>query len=300
MEENNCVYVSSRGILKSTKIHSKIPCSSIRHLKDYEFNINDIVPNTTIYICSSAMQHFLNSVMSHLNNQFILVSGDCDEVCPNDIFVSNEQLYSFLNNPKLIHWFCQNNIIKHPKITTIPIGIDYHTIYQNNNHSWGKSISPISQEQQLINIPKKPFYERQIKCYSNFHFLMTTRFGSDRKQAYKMIPSELVFYEPIKIERYQSWLNQSLYAFVISPHGNGMDCHRTWEALILGCIPIVKKSPIDILYEDLPVLILNEWKDLTLELLTNTVEQFKHKQFNMEKLKLNYWINLIEKYYVNV
>jgi hypothetical protein len=32
------------------------------------------------------------------------------------------------------------------------------------------------------------------------------------------------------------------YAFVASPYGGGPDCHRTWEALILGCIPIVKSS----------------------------------------------------------
>ena len=35
------------------------------------------------------------------------------------------------------------------------------------------------------------------------------------------------------------------YAFIVSPHRNGLDCHRTWEALVLGCIPIVKTSPID-------------------------------------------------------
>jgi hypothetical protein len=58
-----------------------------------------------------------------------------------------------------------------------------------------------------------------------------------------------------------SFTNQIKYAFVISPHGNGLDCHRTWEALCLGCIVIVKKSPIDTLYTDLPVLIIDNWSD---------------------------------------
>ena len=30
---------------------------------------------------------------------------------------------------------------------------------------------------------------------------------------------------------------------VISPMGNGLDCHRTWEALYLGVIPLVRGSP---------------------------------------------------------
>ena len=29
------------------------------------------------------------------------------------------------------------------------------------------------------------------------------------------------------------------YTFILSPAGIGLDCHRTWEALCLGCIPIV-------------------------------------------------------------
>lgn len=45
------------------------------------------------------------------------------------------------------------------------------------------------------------------------------------------------------------WQNQYAYMrdlnesqFVASPPGNGVDCHRTWEALYLGTIPIVKTS----------------------------------------------------------
>ena len=34
------------------------------------------------------------------------------------------------------------------------------------------------------------------------------------------------------------------FAFVASPPGNGFDCHRTWEALILGCIVIVQNSSV--------------------------------------------------------
>ena len=88
--------------------------------------------------------------------------------------------------------------------------------------------------------------------------------------------------------------NQSKYAFVLSPHGNGLDCHRTWEALILGCIPVVRTSPIDSLYEGLPVLIVNEWHDINEELLKNTIEKFKNKSFSYEKLTLRYWMDKIK------
>ena len=98
----------------------------------------------------------------------------------------------------------------------------------------------------------------------------------------------------MKIERYQSWMKQIGYAFVASPHGNGLDCHRTWEALCLGCIPIVKTSPLDDLYEGLPVLIVGEWRDICENLLLETIENFKNIDFNYEKLTLNYWMDKIK------
>ena len=166
------------------------------------------------------------------------------------------------------------------------------------NHSWGEKSTPMQQEQMLENIKlnSKPFYERKIKAYSNFHFFTNTKFGYDRIDAMKNIPSELVYYEPNHTIRINTWKTQSEYAFVISPHGNGLDCHRTWEALCLGCIPIVKTSNIDTLYHDLPVLILKDWSMLTLELLERTIDEFKNRNFNYEKLTLQYWIHKINSY----
>ena len=46
---------------------------------------------------------------------------------------------------------------------------------------------------------------------------------------------------------------------------------------------------MDDLFQDLPVLIINEWTDVNMELLTNTVNEFKNKKFNYDKLLLNYW-----------
>ena len=83
------------------------------------------------------------------------------------------------------------------------------------------------------------------------------------------------------------------YTVAMFSNGNGLDCHRTWEALCLGCIVIVKTSPIDILYDDLPVLIVQNWVDITTDLLDKTIQQFKTKQFHYNSLTLAYWMKLI-------
>ena len=77
--------------------------------------------------------------------------------------------------------------------------------------------------------------------------------------------------------------------FVLSPPGNGIDCHRTWEALCLGAIPIVRAKQFKSLFADLPVLNVDEWSDVTPELLQNTLREFKQRNFNYEKLTLKYW-----------
>ena len=32
------------------------------------------------------------------------------------------------------------------------------------------------------------------------------------------------------------------FTFIYSPEGTGIDCHRTWEALYLNTIPIMKRN----------------------------------------------------------
>ena len=73
-----------------------------------------------------------------------------------------------------------------------------------------------------------------------------------------------------------------------------MDCHRTWEALCLGSIPILKAPNFKSLFEDLPVLIVNNWSEVTEDLLNITIINFKSKLFNYEKLTLEYWKSIIK------
>ena len=294
MEENNCIYLSSRGILKSCDIHSSNPISSIRQLIHYDFS--KLRDKCSIYVCNSAIPQF-SKLLSQINCSFVLVSGDCDESCPIDLFSNNDDFVSFIENPKIIHWYSQNCImVNHKKLSQLPIGLDYHTM-SKSNHSWGNMTSPVDQEYILNNIKNnaKPFWEREILCYSNFHFAMHTKFAYDRKDAFDNIVKELVYYEPAQVKRMISWKKQSTYAFVLSPHGNGLDCHRTWEALCLGCIPIVKTSALDTMYDGLPVLIVNDWKDISIELLQKTVNDYKDKIFCYEKLTLKYWMNLMSR-----
>lgn len=289
--ENECKFVSSRGILASCNVKSATPISSIQTLVNY--NWNTLKNGDTLYVCSNAIKAFVK-MLDKITVKFILVSGDCDELVPNDCFSDENQFKTFIENDKIIHWYAQNCVGTHPKLSGIPIGLDYHTV-KKQDHAWSPKMSPLMQESQITNLNKTSFADRIVGCYSNFHFTVHNRkFGSDRIDAMQNVPKDLIFYEPKMLPRLESWTNQVKYAFVLSPQGGGLDCHRTWEALCLGCIPIVKTSPINYLFEDLPVLIVNEWKDVSKELLEKTISDFSSKKFDYSKITLKYWMDKIK------
>ena len=299
--ENTCHYVSSRGLLKSCHIHSPAPQSSCNFDKQYLLDIIQkkvtVFDGMSIYVCSDLLSFFVVYILPYIRNKFTLVSGDSDMCVPLESL--NERLSNILiNNPYLIKWYAQNTRIQNDnKIIQLPIGLDYHTILNNPQHNWksdNEGYLPSQQETILQNIKtlSKPFYERKLtNVYINFT-LNADRFGQ-RKDALNKIPKHLLHYNSNFTKRTQLWKEMSNFAFILSPFGVGMDCHRTWEALILGCIPIVKATNFTLMFKDLPVLIVNDWKEVTKELLEKTIEDFKHKEFNYDKLTLKYWIKRI-------
>jgi hypothetical protein len=50
------------------------------------------------------------------------------------------------------------------------------------------------------------------------------------------------------------------------------------------------------MFEDLPVLIVRDWREVSRELLDKTINDFKNRNFNYEKLKLDFWVNKINSY----
>jgi hypothetical protein len=290
-DETLCQYVSSRGLLKSCASHCKYPISSIR--SSNHVDIAKLIDGDTIYICSSALPDFVNRILPDIKTRFILLSGDSDVSVPTGILTDGD-FDSLMNNPYLIALFSQNLVFSpklYPKLRYLPIGLDYHTV-ANNNMWWGPTCSPKTQEQLLIAVSKnaRSFGERKPTAYSTFHFVLHR--GS-RRQAFDQIPKELVYYEPCATTRLKSWKTQSEYAFVVSPPGEGLDCHRTWEALCLGCIPILISTPLDDMFEGLPVLIVKSWSDVTRELLDRTVAEYSKKEWCLDKLYLNYWLEQI-------
>lgn len=70
--------------------------------------------------------------------------------------------------------------------------------------------------------------------------------------------------------------------FVISPPGNGPDCHRTWEAIYLGVVPIVLRKFWNF-NDDLPVLVVENYKNLEEDILKYK-KSFQFTEFEPVKI----------------
>jgi len=51
--------------------------------------------------------------------------------------------------------------------------------------------------------------------------------------------------------------------FCLSPAGDGIDTHRTWEALYLGTVPVVTRSVLTEQHPDLPMVVLDDWGEFS-------------------------------------
>lgn len=89
--------------------------------------------------------------------------------------------------------------------------------------------------------------------------------------------------------------NLSQSKFMICPRGNAIDCHRNWEVLYMRRVPIMKRHPyLEELYKDFPVLFVNEYKEVTKELLIESDYLFQQAQtMNLEILTLPYFFDKI-------
>lgn len=87
------------------------------------------------------------------------------------------------------------------------------------------------------------------------------------------------------ITRYLNYISKS--KFVISPPGNGIDCHRIWECMFLGTTPIVLYNECFSQFNHLPILFVDSWEEVTTESLRNKVDNYSFD--NIKELTLDYW-----------
>jgi len=267
---------------------------------DPEMYIDDVHEGDIVWVQASQITKFCKETLPFIQNPFILVISDGDESFPS-IISPDFDIQNLFNNDRVLAIFSQNidMYTPHPKLKHIPIGLDFHSMTLSNGFFGEPTHSVQEQEKILDSILTSllPTHLRKKRAFVDFHIGDKVCFGETRRQILRKIESSGVIDSLArKVPRHTLWKMKGAYAFSVSPHGNGLDCHRTWEDLLLGCIVIVKTSPLDPLYEGLPVVIINDWSEITPENFDLWFDLYSDAFTNptyREKLTHAYWMHKI-------
>jgi len=248
---------------------------------DISMDPQQVKSGDLIYVHPDYLSEFVSRVHPRIVSHYCLITHNSDflmpcfgrKACP---------LMKYLDDEKLIAWFGFNvDESKHPKLHTIPLGT------ANNYLGYGNK-TVICKVQGLL-----PQLERNILLYSNFS---KYTYPKERRVVSNFFKDkEYCTHSNLKdFEEYLRDLAQS--KFVLSPRGYCEDCFRTWESILMGAIPIVKKSPLDSIFEGLPVLIIEDWNEISEEFLLEKYEEMKNTSYQMEKAYIFYWMDFIRSY----
>ena len=243
------------------------------------------------FFCITGYQKIIDDFFNHhiklIRRPIVLIIMESDNV-----ILKNE----WLENEKISHCFTWNKPFEHKKLSCLPIGINHYRHFEELSNWLKNRVNIEENDKKLLcmncslhtNKMRKELYDKVKK----WDFCTQIEQIENKRTYFEKSNIEgRIKIDVVNPECYSIWSN---YKFILSPPGEGVDCHRTWEAMYMGCIPIVISSSLNELYEDLPVLVVNNWDEITEEYLNEQYEIIKNKNKNKDKLSLNYWINKIK------
>ncbi|WP_027039794.1 hypothetical protein [Mesorhizobium ciceri] len=195
---------------------------------------------------------FVRIVLPTITAPFTLLTTDGDASVPSDL--AKGTVDQLLANPFLVSWYSQNCDGTHPRIKPFPIGLDLHTPRSLTTPA------ALVKQLEIIRARQDHVGRRPPRLFSDFSISNGSRQRRELLDALGGCPH--VDFLTKRVSQRSIWQLYSQYPLVLSTEGNGLDCHRTWELFYLGCIVVTRTSPLDPLYQGLPVIILDDWHEV--------------------------------------
>ena len=253
-----------------------------KYVKQLKNGINPklVKENQSIYISTDLIDRFFEEIAPQIDVPYKLISGRTDRGVDDEL--------SRKITPNLIHWYTHNNMSHHPKVTTIPIGLqNLHWRVDNHPQSDVRNIIQVANED--IDVDKDILVSFRIEtnardrqpCFDYFNQLgdfVTLRQNFEEWRAdYDFI---LDYFRTVRRHK-----------FVVCPFGNAYDCHRNWEVFALGSIPIIKRHRSMEEFYDMPAWFVDDWSEVDLESIQNKYTEMRDlwDTYNHEKIYFEYW-----------
>lgn len=263
--------------------------NKFKNICDFEFFKGNSIPNHScrIFVRTEYLTELLNKC-AIMSGTYVIVAHNSD----GSVFSSgvvrnyggewgNEYDCLITKLPSNIcKLYSQNLNIVCDKMVPIPIGFENDQYYGNLNKK-DKILGYIGQHNKKIslaylncNVNNNKHERQKIFDYFKNKNWVTSAYG----------------FNGHNFDEYLRLLSE--HKFTLSPDGHGMDTHRTWEALCVGSIPIVKRHVFSECFSKLfPMLITDNFEDFT----ENSLNMFPYVKPNLEFMKFSFWSDLIQK-----
>jgi hypothetical protein len=181
-------------------------------------------------------------------------------------------------------WFSNNVDVVHPRVEAIPIGFVFNTPRLEALQSQASLPRPTQENLLYLNFTRAAasLHGRRDGLYELFyHQSWATEKGG-------------VSHDDVSAQDF--YRDVASHAFVLSPPGAGPDCHRHWESMALGSIPVVLRSVATSIMDDMPCLQVDSWLDVTRDYLEGILPDLRQrfKAESMKKLTMTYWTERIQ------
>lgn len=280
------LYMEKPDLNNLTGLAKYIDCIIFKNNIIYKKNLDDIKTIFLVYRhCHiSILINKCIELLNKINNKVNIVIGGDDNTFPRQLdkrySINNTDIYNqninFIKNQKINKLYVSNlDQYIDDKCIPIPLGVTYtkHNSISNKYHDY------INLENKDLNRPMKFTYFNRIRNGPQW---------LERQQVFNLCnthwKNNFISYKVDHFHGKEFLIEFKKYPFTVCVHGGGFDlCPKLFEAIIVGVIPIIKKTiPMTDAYQGLPVVIIDEWNE-------NTITSDK----------LNEWYNLYNKYFTD-
>jgi hypothetical protein len=218
---------------------------------------------STVFVQVSFFKTFTEGCLPNLKSRIVLITGQWQ--LP---MLDESMMLPVLDNPYIIHWYAQNSMLSHRKLTTLPYGI----------------------------------LQSKIPCFLNVAVLLSNT-GVRKNHTLKNLhlgfthPSrEHLLSGDARLTCGEYYLEIASTQYLISPVGDRPDSYRHWEALGLDTIPICNcPSSFQDTFGD-NMLIQDEREMLRYIKNPGLLSRFtKPLHTSKDLLSTGYWLSEIEK-----
>lgn len=239
-----------------------------------EINLLDLTDGDVIFCETELLKELEESVLGKLNNRIVLILGNSDH--------SNGPSIESIMKFKCITYVFAQNLEKHIEgVEVLPIGLE---------NAWRSNHGRVRKFKSGMNLDS-PRISRIMWSFNVGNNV------ASRLSAKNFLTNSKVadFMGDLSAKRHRNALKR--YKFVAAPPGNGLDTHRMWEAIYMGCIPIVIRTHMTMRFSELglPVLTVDSFEEVCrlTENDLNLIYQDLLPRFKSEVIWAQYWIDQI-------